>query len=111
MGGTTDDLAALTVKQLRERCAALGVDRERIEAARDADDPKKELIAFIRALIPSAPAPSVARIRNPSCGIDIELGEEPLVVEAAPPVRGKEWKLLMRMGTAANEGRHLAKSV
>ena len=104
MGGT-DDLAALTVKQLRERCGALGVDRERIEAARDADDPKKELIAFIRAFIPGP------RIRNPACGIDIELGEEPLVVEAAPPVRGKEWKLLMRMGTAANEGHHLAKSV
>jgi hypothetical protein len=103
MGGT-DDLAALTVKQLRERCAALGVDRERIEAARDADDPKKELIAFIRALIPSAPAPSVARIRNPSCGIDIELGEEPpLVVDAkaAPPVHGKESKLLMCMGAVA----------
>jgi len=105
MGGTTDDLAALTVKQLRERCGALGVDRERIEAARDADDPKKELIAFIRAFIPGP------RIRNPACGIDIELGEEPLVVEAAPPVRGKEWKLLMRMGTAANEGHYLAKSV
>eukprot|EP01046_Picozoa_sp_COSAG06_P056587 COSAG06_NODE_10752_length_1623_cov_1.622047_1_plen_389_part_01 len=47
--GSPDDEAPLNnIKQLRERAADLGVDRDRIEAARDGDDPMNDMIALIR---------------------------------------------------------------
>eukprot|EP01046_Picozoa_sp_COSAG06_P064025 COSAG06_NODE_15119_length_1096_cov_1.498495_1_plen_172_part_01 len=72
MGGT-DDLAALSVKQLRKRADELHVSRACIDAARDGDDPRHDLIALIR----SAGA-AVQRHRNPSCTLDdLELGAAP----------------------------------
>eukprot|EP01043_Picozoa_sp_COSAG02_P030494 COSAG02_NODE_1948_length_10297_cov_13.589429_2_plen_224_part_00 len=42
-----EDLSAMTVKQLRDRAASVGVSANQIEDARDSDDPKGELIKLI----------------------------------------------------------------
>ena len=47
--GSQDGKAQPNIKQLRERAAELGVDRDRIEAARDGDDPIDDMLALIRA--------------------------------------------------------------
>jgi hypothetical protein len=59
------DLAQLSVKQLRKRADELHVSRARIEAARDGDDPRHDLIALIRSA-----GTVVQRHRNPSCTLD-----------------------------------------
>jgi hypothetical protein len=89
------ELANLSIKQLRERAAKLCVDRERVEAARDGDDPRNDLMELIRAAVGSS-----QRIRNPSCTLDgvpsstlddVELGAEPSSATFAPqPSRGSK---------------------
>ena len=65
------DLVQLSVKQLRKRADELHVSRERIEAARDGDDPRHDLITLIQ----EAAEPAVNRHRNPSYTFDdLELG-------------------------------------
>ena len=41
------ELSALSVKELRERAATIGVDDDAIEDARDGDSPKSDIIALI----------------------------------------------------------------
>jgi hypothetical protein len=45
--GTKQQLLQLNVKQLRTRAAAIGISSAEVEAARDGDDPKHELVALI----------------------------------------------------------------
>ena len=42
-------LGDLTVRELRERAAAVGVDAQAIEEARDAHDPRAAMIALIES--------------------------------------------------------------
>jgi hypothetical protein len=80
-------VSMLSVKQLRERAEKAGVPRARTEAARDGDDPKRDIIALIR----SVAAPQ--RIRNPSCSLDDaergaqKSGGSPLLAVEAEPRR------------------------
>ena len=41
------ELEGLTVKDLRQRAATAGVAGDRIEEARDGNDPKRDLIALV----------------------------------------------------------------
>ena len=100
------DLVQLSVKQLRKRADELHVSRERIEAARDGDDPRHDLITLIQ----EAAEPAVNRHRNPSYTFDdLELGitaGQPRVVQAEPeatpqPQRGGNNKLLLCIATLA----------
>ena len=51
-----EELRMLTVKELRMRAAAEGVDEDAIEDARDSDTPKESLIELILAMsVPMAP--------------------------------------------------------
>eukprot|EP01043_Picozoa_sp_COSAG02_P088610 COSAG02_NODE_25701_length_651_cov_1.507246_1_plen_148_part_01 len=52
-----DNLQELTVKELRERASQVGVAEALVEEARDAGDPKTQLIVLIRAAAAPAPAP------------------------------------------------------
>eukprot|EP01043_Picozoa_sp_COSAG02_P074199 COSAG02_NODE_14753_length_1239_cov_3.388596_1_plen_78_part_01 len=49
-----EQLQRLTVGELRQRCASLGIDPARVEMARDAGDPKAELMSLV---LEHAPAP------------------------------------------------------
>ena len=43
------ELAQKSVRELREQATSIGVSNDQVEDARDADDPKAELIALIVA--------------------------------------------------------------
>ena len=43
-----EDNSGLSVKELREKAAAMGIDPTVVEVARDGDDPKAELIQLLQ---------------------------------------------------------------
>ena len=102
------DLAQLSVKQLRERAAELGVDHDRIETARDGDDPCHDLATLIRA-------------REQSCAIPTEASAPPAVLVQSlngpePGPKVQRWRSddtepdwLARLLAGARLGEHLAK--
>jgi hypothetical protein len=47
-----EDLSSLTVKELRDKAAAVGIDPVAIEHARDGDDPKAELLQLVQSAMP-----------------------------------------------------------
>ena len=67
--GTMSALSALSVKELRERAAAIGIGHEAIEDARDGDSPKSDIIALIESREKSQSKESVRFKNNPGSAI------------------------------------------
>jgi hypothetical protein len=57
MSDNLQELDVLSIKELRERAGQLGVAESLVDAARDSDDSRTQLITLIRAAATPAPAP------------------------------------------------------
>ncbi len=69
----------MTVKELRTTAASVGVSNDKIEEARDSDDPQAELIALIRANtfanVPDYGAMTVKELRGIAAGMGVDDGK------------------------------------
>jgi hypothetical protein len=96
-----DKLQALNVKALRERAAAAGISAQKIEAARDAEEPKPALIKLLLGLQDSGSGddtegPAVTSRAVPTQGESSDLGQDTIEVEPAgsgPPTAQQQESL------------------
>ena len=104
-------LEAMSVGELRQRCAALGVDPARVELARDGDDPKAELISLLVALAPPAmddagalSAMSVGQLRQRCAALGVDPARVELARDSSDPKR-ELITLLMHAGGGGGPSR------
>jgi hypothetical protein len=101
------ELQALSVGELRQRAAAVGVDPALVEQARDGDDPKGDLVALILQHAPAA-IPDANELAGLSVGAlrqrCASLGIDPALVELARDSDDPKAELIAMLLEAAHAG-------